>query len=579
VRLLREDRTVAWIVVVFALSQLVAIGWDLPGSYGWENDGIAPRDIFAGIAINLTPGQGHRYPLFHNLLIGVLSIPILLPAALSAESWTLPALMEQILTVPTMTGVSLVAKLAGVLMACVALVAIARIARRTVSAEAGRWAAVWAATCLSFAYYGRVSNLDGPYLMWTALAIDRLLSAAETRKRRDYVLFGVLAGAAVATKDQAYAGLVLPGLIYVLLLPLRNDRPFGPRAAHYKNTVFATLAGALSLGALGGGLFNPTGFMARLRELTGGASQDWMNYARTPEGVFRNVVDIVAGQEAYYWPWLVVALCWVGVGIVVVRPGGEGIRSRTFRLLPLAAGISSLVFFTLVVARCEHRFVLPMGFWLAYYGGIASAAVLARVAGKGPVLLRGVQVALGLLVFWAAGHSFEVQLTQRGDARNEVHAFLATLPEGTLVETYGWLVHLPHFDVSASSPYRLQRVSRRPIETRNPLVGAEEIDEPYGNVYARRPDVLVVPESTAREFIPRPLRAGMAVAAVGERFQSDTDAQAFFRAVLSDSLDGYEVVFIAEPQLPSWAKALGAQPVQVHASVGNRQWILRRSNL
>jgi hypothetical protein len=70
----------------------------------------------------------------------------------------------------------------------------------------------------------------------------------------------------------------------------------------------------------------------------------------------------------------------------------------------------------------------------------------------------------------------------------------------------------------------------------------------------------------------------MAVAAVGERFQSDTDAQAFFRAVLSDSLDGYEVVFIGEPKLPSWAKALGAQPVQVHASVGNRQWILRRSN-
>ncbi len=576
-RLIREDRTVAWIVVVFALSQLVAIGWDLPGSYGWENDGIAPRDIFAGIGINLTPGQGHRYPLFHNLLIGVLSIPILLPAALSAESWTLPALMEKILTVPTMTGVSLVAKLVGVLMACVALLVIARIARRTVSAEAGRWAAVWAATCLSFAYYGRVSNLDGPYLMWTALAIDRLLSAAETRKRRDYVLFGVLAGAAVATKDQAYAGLVLPGLIYVLLLPLRNDRPFGPRAAHYKNTAFATLAGALSLGALGGGLFNPTGFMARLRELTGGASQDWMSYARTPEGLFRNIVDIVVGQETYYWPWLVVALCWVGVAKVVVRPAGEGIRSRTFRLLPLSAGISSLVFFTLVVARCEHRFVLPMGFWLAYYGGVASAAVLARVAGKAPVRLRGVQVALGLLVLWAAGHSFEVQLTQHGDARNEVHTFLASLPEGTLVETYGWLVHLPHFDVSDASPYRLQRVSRRPIKTRNPLVGAEEIDEPYGKVHTRRPDVLVVPEATAREFIPRPLRAGMAVAAVGQRFQSDTDAQAFFSSALSDSLDGYEVVFIAEPKLPHWAKTLGAEPVQVHASVGNRQWILRRS--
>ncbi|MFW2387003.1 MAG: ArnT family glycosyltransferase, partial [Polyangiales bacterium] len=242
-KLLREDRAVAWFVAVFALSQLAAIGWDLPGAYGWENDGIAPRDFFAGIAINLTPGQGHRYPLFHNLLVGLLSVPVLLPAALRAENWTLPALMDQILTVPTMTGVSLVAKLLGIVMACVSVLVVARIARRTVSSEAGRWAALWAATCLSFAYYGRVSNLDGPYLMWTALAMDRLLSVAEARKRRDYLLFGVLAGAAVATKDQAYAGFVLPGLFYLLLLPLvagrcfpgeptRADRPDGGQSAH-----------------------------------------------------------------------------------------------------------------------------------------------------------------------------------------------------------------------------------------------------------------------------------------------------------------------------------------------------------
>jgi hypothetical protein len=577
VRRLGEGRTVLWIVAVFALSQLAAVGWDLPGSYGWENDGIAPRDFFAGIAINLTPGQGHRYPMFHNLLIGVLSLPILLPAALRAEDWTLPALMEQILTVPTMTGVSIVAKLVAVTMACVSILAIARIARRTVSIEAGRWAAVWAATCLSFAYYGRVSNLDGPYLMWTALAVDRLLSVAETRKRRDYVIFGLLAGAAVATKDQAYAGFVLPGLIYLLLLPLRGDRPFGPLAPHYGNTAFATLSGALSLGALGGGLFNPSGFVARARELTGGASHDWMSYARTPEGLVANVTDILLGQETYYWPWLAVALCWVGVAVVVFRRGADGIQSRTFRLLPLAAGLSSVLFFTLVVARCEHRFVLPLGFWLAYYGGVASSAFLSRVTDEGLLARRVAQLALVALGLWAAGHSFEVHLTQRADARNQVHAYLAGLEQGTLVETYGWLVHLPHFDVSEASPYRLQRVSRRPIDKRNPLVGSTEIDAPYGEVRERQPDVLVVPESTALEFIPRELGKGMAEAAVGARAQADLDAQSFFRSALSDSLEGYEVVLIAGPKLPKWSEALGAEPVRVHASVGNRQFILRRS--
>jgi hypothetical protein len=577
VKVIREDRTVGWIVLAFALSQLIAIGWDLPGSYGWENDGIAPRDFFAGLAINLTPGQGHRYPLFHNAIIAVLCIPILLPAALGAEEWTLPALMEQILTVPVMTGCSLVAKLVGLAMACVALMTIARVARRTVSTEAGRWAAIWGATCLSFAYYGRVSNLDGPCLMWTALAIDRLVSVADSKKLRDYVVFGVLAGAAVATKDQAYAGFVLPGVIYLLLLPLRSDLPFGPRAAHYRRTATATLAGALSLGLLGGGLLNPTGFLARLRELTGGASHDWMSYARTPAGLLANIVDIGIGQETYYWPWAVVALCWAGVVIVVVSRGGEGVRSRTFRLLPLCAGLSSILFFTLVVARCEHRFVLPLGFWLAYYGGVASAALLSRWSARGERAAQLGYAVLGVLVVWAAGHSFEVHLTQRGDARNEVLEYLETLDEGAVVETYGLLVHLPHFDMSEDSPYRVQRVSRRPIPKRNPLVGSTEIDEPYGHVTIRRPDVLVVSESNAREFIPRALPEGMAESTVGERAQADIDARVFFQSVLSDSLEGYEVVRVVGPTLHPWAETLGAEPVEVHASVGNRQWILVRS--
>jgi hypothetical protein len=109
-------------------------------------------------------------------------------------------------------------------------------------------------------------------------------------------------------------------------------------------------------------------------------------------------------------------------------------------------------------------------------------------------------------------------------------------------------------------------------------MGSEEIDAPYAEVRTRKPDVLIVPESTALEFIPRELPEGMAVPAVGERAQADQDAQAFFRAVLNGSLEGYEVELIAEPELPRWTETLGATPVQVHASVGNRQWVLRRSD-
>ena len=577
-RVWREDRVVGWIIVAFALSQVLAMGWDLPGSYGWENDGIAPRDFFAGIGLNLTPGRGHRYPLFHNLVLGILSLPVLLPAVLRGDEWSLPALKQQMLTVPTMTGVSIIAKGLSLAMACISILYLARIARRTVSARAGRWAAIWAATSLSFAYYGRVSNLDGPYLMWTVLAMDRLLSIAENRQRRDYVWFGVFAGVAVATKDQAYAGFVLTGLVYLILLPARADRPLGDRPTHYLNTAWATLAGALSLGLLGAGLLNPTGFLARFRELTGGASHDWMTYERTLGGLTQNLVDLFLAQEPFLWPWLVVALCWLGSVLAASAESEEGLHSRTFRLLPLCAGVSSLVFFTLVVARCEHRFLLPFGFWLSYYGGVGSSALLSWAERRGVGPMRAAHVIGAGLVIAAALHSFQVHLTQRGDARNQVAAYLASIEPGTVVETYHLLVHLPHFDLSEGSPYRVQRVSRRPIAERNPLPGAREIDEPYTNIAERMPDLLVVPEFSAREFLPRQLREGQATPTVLAKNQADRDAQTFFESILDDSLNGYEVVSIVEPVMPAWAIALGLQPVQVHQSVGNRQWILERTH-
>jgi hypothetical protein len=56
------------------------------------------------------------------------------------------------------------------------------------------------------------------------------------------------------------------------------------------------------------------------------------------------------------------------------------------------------------------------------------------------------------------------------------------------------------------------------------------------------------------------------------------DAQVVLRSVLNDSLEGYEVALVAIPRLPAWAAMLGAEPVDMHASADNRQWILVRSD-
>jgi hypothetical protein len=369
----------------------------------------------------------------------------------------------------------------------------------------------------------------------------------------------------------------LPGLVYLLALPLTQKNPFGDRSGHYHNVGWATLSGGLSLGLLGGAFFNPTGFALRIRNMTGTSSRDWREYARTADGLATNVRDILALQEAQFWPWVAVAVCWAGVVLVVVQPGGSGIRSRAFRLLPFSVAVGSIVFFTLVVARSEHRFCLPMGFWLAYYGGVFSAAFVQQLAARGPQAGRFARVALGVVVLWSGAHSVQVHLTQLGDARNQVVTYLDGLEPGTVVETYDLLVHLPHFDMSEDSPYRVQRVSRRPVEQRNPLLGATEIDEPYGNVQNRSPDVMIVPEHSIASHVPRELERGRAESNMWKRAQKDRNAREFFRAIHDDSLNGYQVLMIAEPRLPGWATALGLQPVQVHQSVGNRQWIVVRT--
>ena len=574
------DRVTLWIVVGFAVLQLLGTTWDVPSSFGWENDGIAPRDLFGGFALNLTPGSGHRYPLFHYVLVGIPSALVLVPAAVTAESWTFARLVDAVVRVPTMTWVSLVAKLWSVLMATVTVLVLGRMARRTASRSAERWTVAWAVTCLSFTYYGRVSNLDVPYLMWTVLALERLLDVAARGARSDYRWFALFAAASVATKDQAYAAYVLVCPLYLLILPRLRPDAFAAGAQHWRRVLEAAGVGALAFGVLGGGLLNPTGFVTRLALLTGPNAQGSRAYPGTLTGVLDNVRDIALHQARFWWPWPLVILAWLGVAWVVVGPSGTELRARMWRLLPFAAGVSSLCCFTLVVGRAEERFVLPLGLALSYYGGLACSelgmatlelapAKLARAAALVP--------GIGLCTLLALGgaRSGQLLLTQFGDSRREVEAWLARLPVGAVVETYGLLVYLPRFDAGPHAAYRLQRVDPTlPIDKRNPIPGATEVLEAYGGVQARRPDVLVIPERFAERFL-RPPQDPSGFGEPGRR-TAEPDAVRFFTEALSDRLDGYRITFVAAPRLPRWAVALGAEPVKIHGSTGERVWVLTR---
>jgi hypothetical protein len=572
-RLLAEDRAVALIVLGFAASELVTLGWDLPGSHGWENDGVAPRDLFGGLAHNLTPGATHRYPLFHYLLLAIPSLPVVLLAVLSGPLGA-EAVRDRVLAVPTMTALSLIAKLVATLMACVSVLVLARIVRRCFGARAGRWAALFAATNLTFAFYGRVSNLDVPYLTWTLCALDALLDVLEHGGGRGARRTAVFAALAVATKDQAYASfvLVLPG--YLLFVPWLERARFSAGYARTLGRAFGT--GALAYALASGALFNPRGFLRRLDDLRGPSSQAWRAYSKDGSGLVANVHDAWHAAAHDFWPVPVLALALVGVVVALAsRPGAGVLERRAPRALPIVAGVSSFVFFTLAVARSEHRFLLPLGFVLSAYGGVAAEALLRATTRFGAE--RGGRALLTGALGWAALTSFAVHLTQLGDARREVARFLAEKPTGSRVETYGLLVYQPHFDVSRGATYRVARVGPEAPKSRNPLVGALELQAPIADVAARRPDLLVLSEGFANSYLVRESEASRPLSGIVAARQKDEPAVAFVRAAVADRLPDYRLALVARPRLPAWARALGLAPVPIQGTTGLALWVLERS--
>ena len=571
VALQQEDVWVARIILAFACIECVLISWDQPGAVSWENDGVAPRDLFRGVVNNLIPGSGHRYPLFHNLILLLLNAPVVLVSAVVAGILH-KSITSTLFSVPSMTVVSLTSKLLHVAMGSVMLLALARISRQLFGVVAGRACALTASACLTIEYYARVSNLDGPYMFWQVLAVACFLRVIERGRLEDYRLLGCLVAASIATKDQAYAAFLLAAPLYAVAMAWCVRDAFAAGPAHFRGMGATLFSFTLSYLALSGSLLNPTGLWTRFQLLTGPNSQEWRDYARSADGLVLNLVDLWRAQTDFLWHWSVVALAWSGVLIALVMRGSA--RARWLRLLPLSLALSSIVCFTLPVARAEHRFVLPSAVWLSVYAGAAVGWLERQGRIAVPLLSCG---ALGWLL--SLVHGLELGLTQLGDARHALTARLSRLPPGSVVEIYGFSVYQPHFDFSADTPYRVERIGKEPAGKRALQPDVQEIVDDYSHFAQRRSAALVVTEGFARNFLRRSFRTGEAASAKWLEAQSDADAVAFFRTLLTRGVPGYRLELMSTAVLPPWAQALGLHPVAVHDSTANRVWLFLRDDV
>lgn len=523
-----RDSPLFWILVVAALMRTAALGWGLPASDGWDDDGVAPRNFLVGLIETYTPGHHFAYPPLHMFILAVLSLPGILAALIGASSLAPKDVIAEMIHVPYMTYFAVVARLVSLAFSLGTIVVVGRMGELLAGRRAGLLAAAALASNAGLTYYGQVTNLDGPSLFWACLSLFFLMRLMISHDLRAVRWACLTAAAAVATKDQTYA-------VFLLALPagligwvFAEEWPRQNAAALVKQLA---LWGAVAIAAvlvIDGALVNPHGFADRLALLIGSASRDYAEYQNNLAGRWAVLSDMGAHFSRYY-PVLAVLFVVAGVVAVARRQAGQLIAG----LLPLLGAVSFTLAFNFVALRTETRFVLPQAVFLAVYIGLGADLMLS-VTSKN---LRALAAALCFLTAgWAAYGCLGVDAAFWADPRYDTESWLREhVRPGEQVEIYGLNVYLPRMPETAT----VSRVGSKPLKARNPLPQVEEVVQPYGAIARRDPRFLVVSGFWVQDYLtPAAVEArpGRAVPRVRERAIRDVDARGFFEALFAGRL-------------------------------------------
>jgi len=545
--------------------RLVGLGWGLPSSDGWDDDGIAPRDFLVGVVRTYQPGQYFTYPPLHLLLLTLLTSPGWILGLLRARSLAQADLVAELTQVPYMTFFSVVARLVSIAMSVGTVAWVGKMTEEFAGRRAGLCAAAVCALNATLTYYGQVTNLDGPYLFWATLAVWQWMRAIARREPRRLAWAAAPTVVAVATMDEAYAVFLLSLPLTLVLWLIADDWP----RRHLRQILvplgIGIAASALFLLAVDGALTNPAGFRARIEFLLGPASQDFIYYRKDWGGRARLLTDAWSYVPRYY-PVAAVYLGLGGLSLHTWRRRAEP-ALWTAGFLPAFAALSYTLTFTLIVLRTENRFLLPQSVFLAVYIGLAANALV--FAGHAAVRWAA-RLALAPLAAAALYPCLSLDAVLLGDPRYDAERWLrAHVRPGDSIEIYGGNTQLPRFPPDAA----VTRVSPKPVRGRSPLAGVTEVEAPYEDIAARRPRFIVVSDFLLDWYLS-PGEAGDGNGRVNTPIQQaylgEAAARTYFRALVGGQLP-YVLAYRAAFASKFW------QAVEIHESTAEPIRIYERN--
>ncbi len=501
---LRTPDAVAVLLAGLTLAVLLpGLGWGLPTAR--DEDSTAPwgYDEFDSLqplaearAKFCRPPDGYlQYPLFHYVVVAGAYVPYVgyeyaagtfrpkagYPYGMADPAWTCDGLTLIARGVSAVMGV-------GCVLAAFAL-------SRTLGATRAVAGAVGAGVALlpTFVYYGRVANVDVPYVFWTLLALKAAADVAVAGRHTagPFVRFGAFASLAVCTKDQAYAFLVPlpPLLIAALYARTPATWPASKRfaAAVLSRPLWLGFAAAVGAFAVGNNLvFGMPGFLAHVRK------------ALTQAGDYREHVDDIGGHLDLLGESAEQLGLTLGPAVVLALVGLVRLaRDRHYAALWLfaAPAVAHHVLVVMKVGYVYPRFMLLP----AILGMIAAGAAFpVGLGGPRKAALSAVAgVAFAYLLYAAA----DVTRAQFADARYDAGAYLADhATPGQTVESYSRYSRL---------------LPALPAGVRLNLVAAGDIDA--AKLAARRPDFILVTDLNEQAVLEAPGNVGYVADLLGGR--------------------------------------------------------------
>jgi 4-amino-4-deoxy-L-arabinose transferase-like glycosyltransferase len=456
-------------VIAIAALAVFGIGWGLPAGRAWAPDELLPSEILWAINHRFSGGWHDLYPPAQFYLLGALYAPFAVASRLGA--------MDLSATVPY-TTLFVIGRAASAIMAAVTGAALYLTAREL--GHSGRTAliaVVVAASTPIFVYYGRLANVDMPYVMWYALALWCYAAIIRRGFSTSRVLaLGAVTALSVGTKDQAYAFFVLIAAHLVWLAWRRTSGPWLARlgrVARHRFLALGLIAFVLTFLAIHNVIGNPAGVRGHLDVITGPMSKTYRMFDTSWWGEV--MLLVTALQELPWclgWPALVAALA--GLAIVVRR------RDAATAALVFVPIVSCYVFFVAVIGYHYDRFFLGPCLGLAILAGVALDALVAHARPR----LLGAVLAGAVLVFGVLNGA-SVPRLMHADSRYLVEKYLAEhVKPGTRVAYTGHAEYLP----------RIQRFDAFEVAPEGDILTAASIDVlvvswPYAVRFRSRPGV------------------------------------------------------------------------------------------